>query len=252
MKRAKLRNFLLVTVLIIATGVAMAYSSGTLGVFTSSPPPATVTRHTGDAGVLTVSGHLIQDKVLEGSEGNVGLNITLQAEEIAPMEGGDHRNVDMVIVLDRSGSMKGRKIDDARRAVLELLSNLTNRDRFALVTYSDGVHIASELRNVTDDNRLHMASAVNSVLAGGGTNLGSVDVRPRDPGDQRTQYGRQDAGPENNRAAGGDGPFGPAGTGGGRPDSDPGSGSGRYWRSPVHRSEAQYLFGPHPEITEHH
>jgi Ca-activated chloride channel family protein len=173
MKRAKLRNFLLVTVLIIATGVAMAYSSGTLGVFSSNRPDANVLPHTGDAGVLTVSGHLIQDKVLQGSEGKVGLNITLQAEEITPMEGGDHRNVDMVIVLDRSGSMKGRKIDDARRAVLELLSNLSARDRFALVTYSDGVHIATDLRNVTDDNRLLMESAVNSVRAGGGTNLGA-------------------------------------------------------------------------------
>ncbi len=81
------------------------------------------------------------------------------------------RNVDMVIVLDRSGSMKGRKIDDARRAVLELLSNLSAKDRFALVTYSDGVHIASGLSNVTADNRVRMESAVNSVRAGGGTNL---------------------------------------------------------------------------------
>ena len=55
----------------------------------------------------------------------------------------------MVIVLDRSGSMKGRKINDARQAVLKLLSDLTSQDRFALVTYSDGVQIASGLLNVT-------------------------------------------------------------------------------------------------------
>ncbi len=100
----------------------------------------------------------------------MGLNLTLQAEEVTAIDGGESRNVDMVIVLDRSGSMKGRKIDDARRAVLALLSNLSPNDRFALVTYSDGVHIASGLSNVTADNRVRMESAVNSVRAGGGTN----------------------------------------------------------------------------------
>lgn len=173
MKRTRLKNFLLVTALILATGVAMAYSSGTLGVFSLNRSTAVFPQHTRDAGVLMVSGHLIQNKVLQGSEGNVGLNLTLQAEEISPIDGGDQRNVDMVIILDRSGSMKGRKIDDARRAVLNLLSNLSAKDRFALVTYSDGVHIATGLVNVTDENRRRMESAVNGVRAGGGTNLGA-------------------------------------------------------------------------------
>ena len=81
--------------------------------------------------------------------------------------------MDMVIVLDRSGSMKGRKIEDARRAVLELLSSLSAGDRFALITYSDGVHIASGLSNVTAANRVRITSAVNKIRAGGGTNLGA-------------------------------------------------------------------------------
>jgi Ca-activated chloride channel family protein len=69
--------------------------------------------------------------------------------------------------------MQGRKLENARRAVLELLSNLSAKDRFALVTYSEGVHIASGLISVTQDNRVHLLSAVNGVRAGGGTNLGA-------------------------------------------------------------------------------
>ena len=124
-------------------------------------------------GILGISGHLIQNKVLQGSDGTMGLNLTLQAAELPATDGCEARNVDMVIVLDRSGSMKGRKIKDARQAVLELLSSLSAEDRFALVTYSDGVHIASGLSNVTDANRVRMASAVNTIRAGGGTNLGA-------------------------------------------------------------------------------
>ncbi len=69
--------------------------------------------------------------------------------------------------------MKGRKLENARRAVLGLLSNLSAKDRFAMVTYSEGVQIASGLTKVTEYNRAHLVSVVNGVRAGGGTNLGA-------------------------------------------------------------------------------
>jgi Ca-activated chloride channel family protein len=56
---------------------------------------------------------------------------------------------------------------------LDLLSSLSAEDRFALVTYSDGVDIVSSLSNVTDVNRDRIASAVGTMRAGGGTNLGA-------------------------------------------------------------------------------
>ena len=165
MQRKSLKKMLLIAVLIAATGAAMAYSSNR-----NSGP----TRHHATTGsILSVSGHLIQDKVLQGSDGTIGLNLTLQAEERPATASDEARNVDMVIVLDRSGSMKGRKINDARQAVLKLLSNLTSKDRFALVTYSDGVQIASGLLTVTRHNRQQMEAAVNGVRVGGGTNLGA-------------------------------------------------------------------------------
>ena len=173
MKRTRLKNFLLISVLIAATGVAMAYSSNPIRVLRSNWIPDPSRHHAGDDGILAVSGHLIQNKVLQGSEGTVGLNLTLQAAELPATDTYEARNVDMVIVLDRSGSMKGRKIEDARRAVLELLSSLSAEDRFALITYSDGVHIAAGLSSVTTTNRVRIASAVNTIRAGGGTNLGA-------------------------------------------------------------------------------
>ena len=173
MKRTRMKKFLLISVLIAATGVAMAYSSNTISVLRSNWIPGPSRKHAGDDAILGVSGHLIQNKVLQGSDGTVGLNLTLQVAELPATDGGETRNVDMVIVLDRSGSMKGRKIEDARRAVLELLSSLSAQDRFALITYSDGVHIASGLSKVTAANRVRLASAVNTIRAGGGTNLGA-------------------------------------------------------------------------------
>ena len=173
MKRTRLKNFLLISVLIAATGVAMAYSSNTISVLRSNWISGPSRYHAGNDGILGISGHLIQNKVLQGSDGTVGLNLTLQVAALTATEGCKTRNVDMVIVLDRSGSMKGRKIENARRAVLELLFSLSAEDRFALVTYSDRVHIAAGLSNVTDANRIRIASAINTIRAGGGTNLGA-------------------------------------------------------------------------------
>ena len=173
MKRTRLKNFLLISVLITATGVAMAYSSNSISVLRSDWISGPSRFHRADDGILKISGHLIQNKVLQGADGTVGLNLTLQVAELPATDGRQARNVDMVIVLDRSGSMEGRKIEDARRAVLELLSSLSAEDRFALITYSDGVHIASGLSNVTAANRVSIASAVDTIWAGGGTNLGA-------------------------------------------------------------------------------
>jgi len=173
MQQKKLKNFLLIAVLIAGTGAAMAYSSKASGVFASNPRPASSRHQATNSGILSISGHLIQDKVLQGSAGTIGLNLTLQASDAPVTTGAEARNVDLVIVLDRSGSMKGRKIIDARQAVLRLLSDLTFRDRLALVTYADGVQIACGLLNVTRNNRQRMEAAVSGVRVGGGTNLGA-------------------------------------------------------------------------------
>jgi Ca-activated chloride channel family protein len=173
MKPTRLKSFVLIIVLIAATGAAMAYSAGVgkswlSGLITPSE------RHIlpAGAGPVTLNGRLVQDKVLQGSDGHVHLALTLQAAERLDLQSSVARNVDMVIVLDRSGSMKGRKINDARQAVLHLLSGLTARDRFALVTYSDGVQQISALDNVTADRGRQLNALVSGIRAGGGTNLG--------------------------------------------------------------------------------
>lgn len=173
MKSKQLKNLLGLALLIALTGAAMAYSAKIPGIFSQPPHAGTQTQQTASNGVLRISGYLVQDKVLLGSAGTVGLNLTLQADQIEETDKAEPRNVDLVIVLDRSGSMKGRKINDARRAVLQLLTNLTDKDRLALVTYSDGAQIAADLLNITADNRKRLAAAVNSVRVGGGTNLGA-------------------------------------------------------------------------------
>jgi Ca-activated chloride channel family protein len=93
---------------------------------------------------------------------------------------------DLVIVLDRSGSMEGEKLNDARQAVIRLLDQVSPEDRLALVTYSNGVQTQSGLVPMNDANRRQLTSAVAQVYAGGGTNLGGglkrgIDLLMRAP-----------------------------------------------------------------------
>ncbi len=169
MKRKYLKPIIFIGCLIAATGAAMAYSSK----FKPWIPNLIRNPNPGKNGIVSLSGQLVQDKILKGGDGTVSFSLTLHADDVLTLDKSNAQNVDMVIVLDRSGSMKGSKITDAKRAVLNLLSGLSVKDRFALVAYSDTVTKYSDLVTVTGSNRQRLMSSINSIWAGGGTNLGA-------------------------------------------------------------------------------
>jgi len=173
MKKNRLKPFLVIVLLIAATGATMSYSSGKgkilLSNWVSAVPQPIPTK----SEMVHISGNLVQNKILQGSDGLVNLSLTLRADDDLEQNTQADRNVDMVIVLDRSGSMKGRKIKDARQAILNLLSRLSEKDRIALIAYSDGVQNYSGLLNVSKANRKYLASIISGIQAAGATNLGS-------------------------------------------------------------------------------
>ncbi len=122
---------------------------------------------------LRITGNLVQDKILRGSSGQIGLALTLTAPLKTPTEESAPANVDLVVVLDRSGSMNGQKIEDARRAILHLMENLASRDRLALVTYANNVMTHAGLTPMTAANRNVLRATVEGIMANGGTNLGA-------------------------------------------------------------------------------
>jgi Ca-activated chloride channel family protein len=173
MKQHRLKSFIFIICLIAATGAAMAYSDSFKKAWFSEWITSPSNSSPMNPGPVTLSGRLVQNKILQGSDGRVNLALTLKAADGFDSNAAASRNVDMVIVLDRSGSMKGRKIADARQAVASLLSSLSAEDRFALITYSDSVQFVSNLNNVTAANREQLQAIVRGVTAGGGTNLGA-------------------------------------------------------------------------------
>jgi len=180
------RSLLIVLALIAAASAALAFVT-TEQPFSGSRPAAVA-----DVGGVTVDTRLVQDKILAGSDGRVSVALTLTAPERAPLqEGHPPPATDLVVVLDRSGSMSGRKIVDARHAVQHLIDRLLPRDRLALVTYSNGVRTLSPLVAMGSDQRVGMQSLVAGIRTGGGTNLGAGLQAGLDLLAQRPEAGRQ-------------------------------------------------------------
>jgi len=77
--------------------------------------------------------------------------------------------VQLMLVLDTSGSMAGLKIDQARQAALGVIDALDPSDSFGLVTYSDEARIAHPLGLVGDGEAAR--AAIGRARNGGGTNI---------------------------------------------------------------------------------
>jgi Ca-activated chloride channel family protein len=81
----------------------------------------------------------------------------------------------VVFVLDRSGSMQGAPIDQARKALQACLSALGEQDRFAIVAFDDRVEVLDDCLATADmRNRERAAAFLSGINARGGTELASA------------------------------------------------------------------------------
>ncbi|MEX2170452.1 MAG: VIT domain-containing protein [Pirellulales bacterium] len=78
----------------------------------------------------------------------------------------------VVFVVDRSGSMSGEKIEQARGALKFVLNNLREDDLFNIVAYdSEITAFQPELQKFSDDTRTAALAFVEGLYAGGSTNI---------------------------------------------------------------------------------
>ncbi len=103
---------------------------------------------------------------------------------------------DVVVVLDRSGSMGGWKMIAARRAAGRIIDALTGRDRFGIILFDDDLEepapSAGQLIAATDRQRFRAVEFLAKVEARGGTEIGPALKRalayfpdPPDPDRER-------------------------------------------------------------------
>lgn len=100
--------------------------------------------------------------------------VELTAPDQAPSDGVRTPST-LVVVLDRSGSMAGERLEGAKRALLSLIDRLAPTDRFGVVTFDDEVRVDIAAAPLSD--KASAKAHVRRVEAGGCTNLSAGYLR---------------------------------------------------------------------------
>ncbi|XP_037466730.1 uncharacterized protein LOC119338510 [Triticum dicoccoides] len=87
------------------------------------------------------------------------------------LTGGDRPGLDLVAVLDVSGSMWGEKMDDMKAAMQFVVRDLCPIDRLSIVAFNNAAARKCPLRQVTRAKRWELLEIVDGLIACGGTNI---------------------------------------------------------------------------------
>ena len=94
--------------------------------------------------------------------------VNLRADQSS---GGHDLPVNLSLVIDRSGSMQGQKIADARQAALSMVDRLRAGDRVSIVSYSDGARVDVRSTVINDRTRRRIQAAIRRISTSGSTHL---------------------------------------------------------------------------------
>lgn len=119
-------------------------------------------------GTLKLTSAISHGYLAKGPGNDVYATVDIQAIKF---QGQSRPPLNIALVIDRSGSMSGEKIEHARDAARKLVDVLSPQDRLAIVSYGSDVTIDFASRQVTVENRPHMLSAIDGITVSGGTNL---------------------------------------------------------------------------------
>jgi Ca-activated chloride channel homolog len=119
-------------------------------------------------GTLTMKVGTSHGYLASGEPGEVFAAIDIDAKEI---EGGTRPPLNVAVVIDRSGSMRGHPMQYARQAADQLVGELQPGDRLSVVTYASDVSVDLPSAEATQASQARMRQAISRISAGGGTNI---------------------------------------------------------------------------------
>jgi Ca-activated chloride channel family protein len=111
---------------------------------------------------------LEKQRVAAGGDARLYGAVTLTAPRYVPEQ---RPPLDLVACIDVSGSMAGRKLDEAKLAVKQLVTNLDTQDRLAVVSFTNDARLVSALTPATREGKSGLTGAVEELVESGNTNM---------------------------------------------------------------------------------
>ena len=96
---------------------------------------------------------------------------TLPAMVSLKTEGGSRTSVDLICVIDVSGSMSGQKIELVKNTMKYLVEALTPSDRLSIITFNMKGERLCGLKCVTQENMVSFDRFIESLKGDGGTSI---------------------------------------------------------------------------------
>ena len=110
-------------------------------------------------------------KAVMASNSGESLDVLLRLRApVQEIDAATRSQLAVSLVIDRSGSMNGGKLDEAKRCALDLLSRLRDGDWVSVVTYDDEIEVLLETMSVRLAKTL-LPIRLDDIRADGTTNL---------------------------------------------------------------------------------
>src|SRR5436190_7949659 len=149
------------TVLVLGAAAATVIPSLLLHPWSQARAPIA---STSDDGTL-LTARLTTSRILRGAhDQDLAVTITAPASRTQARP-----PLALAIVIDRSGSMSGEPMQNAKAAAARLVSRLDAHDAFSIVTYSSGDETVMPMTLATRAGKARALSAIESIYDDGGT-----------------------------------------------------------------------------------
>lgn len=119
--------------------------------------------------LVSMVSRIDRNAVLQGQDGIVHLEVDLRTSAIA--QAAPRRPVDMAVILDRSGSMTGSKIEYAKVALKQLIQRLDGEDRLGIVAYDTTGLVLLPMQTATRNAKRAWLDLVDGIEVRGSTNM---------------------------------------------------------------------------------